>query len=422
MADTTTQTPESGRLGEPKSSGTGVSLERAPARRSRKARVRIVLAMVGLAVVAVLVLLYRHFAAWESTDDAQIDGYIYPVSPRVSGYVTRVTVDDNQYVEAGTVLVRLDAKDYEVALANAKATLANDQASAAALLTNVPITSVNTSSQLSSAQADVENAKAGLIAAQRQFDGAQASLGQAEANDLKAQDDVSRYKPLAAKDEIPQHQYTQAVESQKATAAAVQAARASAAAAEQVVSQARARVAQAQAQLQYAQTRPQQISVQRSRAQAAEAETQRATATFEQAQLNLQYTTIVAPVSGIVGQRSVQPGQNVSSGQQLMTIVPLDSQNIWVTANFKETQLKHMRSGQPVKIAVDTYDRTYDGHVLSIAGASGARYSLLPPENATGNYVKVVQRIPVKIMIEKGQDPEHLLRPGMSVEPNVNVK
>jgi membrane fusion protein (multidrug efflux system) len=261
-----------------------------------------------------------------------------------------------------------------------------------------------------------------LVFAQRGFDAAQASLRQAEANDLKAQDDVTRYKPLAEKDEIPQQQYTQAVDSQKATAAAVEAARASAAAAEQSVSQARTRIAQAEAALQYAQTQPQQISVQRSRAQAADAESQRADAVLQQAQLNLQYTTIVAPVSGIVGQRSVQPGQNVTPGQQMMTVVPLDSQNIWVTANFKETQLKHMRAGQHVKISIDTYGRKYDGHVLNIAGASGARYSLLPPENATGNYVKVVQRIPVKIVFEKGQDPEHLLRIGMSVEPNVNVK
>jgi membrane fusion protein (multidrug efflux system) len=383
---------------------------------------RILLVALALAIVAISIPLYRYYTAWESTDDAQIDGYVYPVSARVSGYVTRVTVDDNQRVEAGTVLVQLDPKDYAVTVANAKATLANDQASAAALLTNVPITSVNTSSQLSSAQADVENAQAGLVAAQRVFDAAQASLRQAEANDLKAQDDVNRYKPLAAKDEIPQQRYTQAVESEKATAAAVEAARASAAAAEQAVTQARAKLAQAQAQLQYAQTRPQQISVQRSRAQAAEAETQRATAALEQAQLNLQYTTIVAPVSGIVGQRSVHPGQNVSPGQQLMTIVPLDSQNIWVTANFKETQMKYMRPGQPVKISVDTYGRDYDGRVLNIAGASGARYSLLPPENATGNYVKVVQRIPVKILFEKGQDPQHPLRPGMSVEPKVRVK
>jgi membrane fusion protein (multidrug efflux system) len=378
--------------------------------------------VLGLALIAASVPAYRHFAAWESTDDAEVDGYIYPISARVSGYVTRVTVDDNQYVEAGTVLAQLDPEDYRVALANARATLVNDQASAAALVTGVPLTSVNTSSQLSGAHADVANAEAGLEAAQRQFDGAQASLRQAEANDLKAQDDVTRYKPLAAKDEVPQQLYTQAVDTQKATAAAVEAGRASAAAAEQAVAQARAKLAQVQAQLQYAETRPQQISVQRSRAQAAEAETDRATAAFVQAQLNLEYTTIVAPVSGVVGQRSVQPGQNVSPGQQLMTIVPLDSQNIWVTANFKETQLKYMRPGQPVRISVDTYGRTYDGRVLNIAGASGARFSLLPPENATGNYVKVVQRIPVKIVFEKGQDPQHLLRPGMSVEPNVRVK
>jgi len=421
MADTVTQTPETVRLEETKATGTGVGPGRPPARRAKRGK-KILLVVLGLALVAISVPLYRYYIARESTDDAQIDGYIYPVSSRVSGYVTRVTVDDNQYVQAGTVLVQLDPKDYEVAVANAKATLANDQASAAVQVTNVPLTSVNTSSSLSSAQADVENARAGLAAAQRQFDATQASLRQAEANDLKAQDDVNRYKPLAAKDEIPQQQYTQAAHSQEATAAAVEAARASAAAAEQAVTQARARIAQAQAQLQYAETRPQQIAVQRSRAQAAEAQIQQATAVFEQAQLNLQYTTIVAPVSGVVGQRSAQVGQNVSPGQQLMTVVPLGSENIWVTANFKETQLTYMRPGQPAKISVDTYGRTYDGHVLNIAGASGARYSLLPPENATGNYVKVVQRIPVKIVLEKGQDAEHLLRPGMSVEPNVKVR
>jgi len=376
----------------------------------------------ALVLIGVSIPLYRHIVAWESTDDAQIDGYIYPVSSRVSGYVTRVTVDDNQYVEAGTVLAQLDPKDYEVAVANAKATLANNKASAAAQVTNVPLITVNTSSSLATAQADVENAKAGLSATEQQFAAAQASLRQAEANDLKAQDDVARYKPLAAKDEIPQQQYTTAVDTQKATAAAVEAARASAAAAEQSVTQARSKLAQAQAELQYAETRPQQISVQRSKAQAAEAQTQQAASALDQAQLNLQYTTIVAPIGGIVGQRSAQPGQNVSPGQQLMTIVPLDSQNIWVTANFKETQLKYMRPGQPVKISVDSYDREYDGHVLNIAGASGALYSLLPPENATGNYVKVVQRIPVKILFENGQDAQHLLRPGMSVEPRVKVK
>ena len=421
MADTALHVPdqETHRGGVPH--GTGVGPGGPPLRR-RKAPKRILFALLALAVIVSSVLLYRHFAAWESTDDAEIDGYIYPVSSRVAGYVTRVTVDDNQYVEAGTVLVQLDPEDYKVALANARANLVNDQASAASLQTNVPLTSVNTSSQLSGAHADVDNARAGIAAAQQQLDAAQASLREAEANDLKAQDDVNRYKPLAAKDEIPQQRYTQALDTQRATAAAVEAARASAGAAAQAVEQAHARLAQAEAQLQYAETRPQQISVQRSRALAAQAETDRAEALFVQAQLNLEYTTIVAPVSGFVGQRSVQPGQNLTPGQQMMTIVPLDSRNIWVTANFKETQLKYMRPGQPAEISVDTYGRTYKGHVLNIAGASGARFSLLPPENATGNYVKVVQRIPVKITFDQGQDPDHLLRPGMSVEPNVRVK
>lgn len=417
-----TQTPE--RLGrdEPKRSGAArADAARATLRRGQPLT-KIILGVLGVAVIVALASLYRYYTTRESTDDAQIDGYVYPVSARVSGYVLRVTVDDNQYVQAGTVLVQLDPADYEVAEANAKATLANDQASSAASQANVPLTSVNTSSLLSTAQADVESAQAGLAGAEQQFDAAQASLRQAEANDLKAQDDVNRYKPLAAKDEIPQQQYTTAVDTQRATAAAVEAARASAAAAQQTVNQVRTRVAQAQAELQYALTRPQQISLQRSRAQAAEAQAEKSAAALHQARLNLQYTTIVAPVSGIVGQRSVQPGQNVSLGQQLMSIVPLDTQNIWVTANFKETQLKYMRPGQPVRISVDTYGREYDGHVDSIAGASGARYSLLPPENATGNYVKVVQRIPVKIFFEKGQDPQHLLRPGMSVVPRVKVK
>jgi membrane fusion protein, multidrug efflux system len=421
MADTATQIPESTKPVSPAPVGTGVGPGGRPARSSRGMK-PLVIFLILVAVVVTGVLLFRHFAMFESTDDAEIDGYIYPVSSRVSGYVTRVTVDDNQYVEAGTVLAQLDPEDYHVAVANAQAELANDQASADALTTTVPLTSINTSSLLSTAQADVDNARAGLSGAQRQFDASQAAVAQAEANDLKAQDDVNRYKPLAAKDEIPQQRYTQAVDTQAGTAAAVKAARATSAAAEQAVTQASARLEEAQAQLQYAQTRPQQISVQNSRAQAAAAETQKASAILHQAQLNLQYTTIVAPISGIVGQRSVQPGENVSPGQQLMTIVPLDSQNIWVTADFKETQLKYMRPGQPVKISVDTYGRTYDGHVLNIAGASGARFSLLPPENATGNYVKVVQRIPVKIVFDKGQDPEHLLRPGMSVEPEVKVQ
>jgi membrane fusion protein (multidrug efflux system) len=421
MPETTTEIPEKPKTEEPTDRGPGVG----PGRRLKrplKRRTKILLGWGALVVIASGILLYFYFTRYESTDDAQIDGYIYPVSGRVTGYVTTVTVDNNQYVEAGTVLAQLDPKDYEVAVANARATLANDQASAAAQKTNVPVTSVSTSSTLSTAQADLANNNAARAAAQKQFDAAEASLRQAEANDLNAQDNVNRYRPLAAKDEISQQQYTQSVLTQKGTAAAVESARATALAAEQTVTQARAKIAQSQASIRNAETRPQQISIQVSRAQAAQAQAQTAAATLHQAELNLQYTTIIAPRSGLVGQRSVQPGQNVAVGQQMMTIVPLDSQNIWVTANFKETQLKRMRPGQPVRISVDAYGRTYNGHVLSIAGATGSLFSLLPPENATGNYVKVVQRIPVKIVFEKGQDPEHLLRLGMSVVPKVRVK
>jgi membrane fusion protein (multidrug efflux system) len=421
MATTVAEAPVGPRIDAPK--GAVPDVGPAPARRRRWTRKRKgALALAALAVIVAGVLIYRHLAAWQSTDDAQIDGYVYSVSTRVAGHVTRVAVDDNQYVEAGTVLAQLDPRDYEVAVANARAVLANAQANAAASRTNVPITSVNTQAQLSSALADVENATAGLAAAERQVDAARASLREAEANDLKAQDDVIRYQPLAAKDEIPQRQYTQALASEKATAAAAEMERASGAAAVQQVTQARARLAQAQAQVKFAETRPQQVSVQRSHADAADADSEKAAAELQQAQLNLRYTTVVAPVSGIVGQRSAQPGQNVAPGQQLLTIVPLGDQNIWVTANFQETQLKSIRPGQPATVSVDAYGRTYQGHVLSVAGASGSVYSLLPPENATGNYVKVVQRIPVKIVLEKGQDPEHLLRPGMSVTPKVKVR
>lgn len=419
MADIAPPTVEHAGVSGPGSPTVGTG--RYTNRRKRLRRV-VLFSVIGIILAVAAVFLYRYFTSYEDTDDAEIDGYIYPVSARISGYVVRVTVDNNQIVQAGTVLAQLDPKDYDVAVANAKATLANDRSASDAARINVPLTSVNTSSQLSSAQSDVENARAGLAGAERQFDAAQATLREAEANDLKAQDDVTRYKPLAEKDEIPQQQYIQAVDSQKATAAAIEAARASAAAAEQAVTGARTRVAQAEAQLNYAETRPQQISLQQSRAQAADAQAEQAQAVLQQAQLNLQYTTIVAPVSGVVGQRSAQPGQNVSPGQQLMTVVPLDSDNIWVTANFKETQLTYMHPGQLVKISVDTYGRSYDGHVLNIGGATGSRYSLLPPENATGNYVKVVQRIPVKIVFEHGQDPQHLLRVGMSVEPRVKVK
>ncbi|MGB8789877.1 MAG: HlyD family secretion protein [Candidatus Acidiferrales bacterium] len=379
----------------------------------------------GLLIAGILVLLVGGFALWhyfaeyENTDDAEVDGHINPISARVSGYVNKVNVDDNQYVEAGTVLVEIDPKDYQVAVVKAKADLASAEASAAAAGQNVPITSLNTSSQIESAQADVENAKAAIAGAQQQFDAAKAQLDQAQANDVKAQSDLERYKQLVAKQEISQQQYDQAVAAARGSAAGVTAARASASAAEQGVHQTQSRLLQAEAALREAGTAPQQMAVSKANFSSADAGVTQKQAALEQAELNLQYCTIVAPVAGVVN-KNVEIGMNVQPGQQLLSIVPLD--DVWVTADFKETQLKYMRPGQPAEISVDAFGRTYKGKVDSIAGASGSRFSLLPPENATGNFVKVVQRVPVKIVLDPGQNSDHLLRPGMSVEPKVKVK
>ncbi|MFZ3214638.1 MAG: HlyD family secretion protein [Candidatus Acidiferrales bacterium] len=362
---------------------------------------------------------YRYFSTYESTDDAEVDGHLMPLSARISGYIIKVNVDDNQYVTAGTVLAEIDPRDYQVALDQAKASLADAQATADALNLNVPITSVSTSSQVSSTGADVENARAGISVAQDQFTAAKAQLEQAQANDVKAQNDLHRYKQLVDKQEISQQLYDQAVAAAKANAAAVAAAHASATAANQQVIQARSRLAQADANYRNAQTGPRQVASTRARALSADAAVQQKQAALEQAQLNLQYTKIIAPVDGVVS-KNAEVGMNVQSGQQLFSIVPLN--DVWITANYKETQLKYMRPGQPAEIKVDADGRTYQGHVDSIANSSGARTSLLPPENATGNYVKVVQRIPVKIVLEPGQNSDRQLRLGMSVEPKVKVK
>ena len=374
----------------------------------------------AIVIVVAGFFLWRYFTSYESTDDAQIDGHLNSISARVSGHVIKLLVDDNQYVAAGTPLVQIDPKDYQVALDRAQAYYADSLATAQAAQVNVPLTNVNTTSQEKSAQADVENARAGIAAARQQYDAANAQLAQAEANNVKAQNDLVRYKQLVDKQEISQQQYDQAVATAKAGAAAVDASRAGAAAAQQQVTQAQSRLVQAQANLRAAQTVPQQMAVTRSKAQSAEAQADRYKAELEQAQLNLQYTTISAPVSGYVTQRSVEVGQNVSVGQELMKIINLD--DIWVTANFKETQLRQMKVGQPATIAVDATGKEYKGHVQSIAGASGSITSLLPPENATGNYVKVVQRIPIKIIFDAGETREHVLRPGMSAEPKVWIR
>ncbi len=377
-------------------------------------------------VIAVIVLLivgffvYRHVSSYESTDDAQVDGHVNSVSARVSGHVIKLNVEDNQYVQAGTVLVEIDPADYQVAYERAKADFEDAQATALAAGVTVPITSVNTTSQVSASEADVNSARAGIQVARQQFEAAKAQLQEAEANNVKAQNDLIRYKQLVDKQEISQQQYDQATAASKASAATVEAARASADAADQQVTQAQGKLTQAQANLSSANTAPRQLQVIRAKAASALAQAQQKKADLDQAQLNLQYTKIVAPVNGIVSNRTVEVGQNVAPGQELMKVINLD--DVWITANFKETQLRKMRVGQRVTIDVDANGKDYNGKVDSIAGASGARFSLLPPENATGNYVKVVQRIPVKIVLDPGSNKDHVLRPGMSVDPKVWIK
>ena len=389
------------------------------ARRNPSRRRNILILVVILVVVVGGVFLWRYLSSYESTDDAQADVHLYPVSARVSGYVVKVDVDDNQWVEKGTVLVEIDPKDYEVAVAQAQANLANAEATARSLNITVPVTSVNSSSQLTVTASGIDDANAGVIASQRQLNAAQSQVEVAEANDVKAQDDLRRYKMLVDKREVSQQIYDQALAAARSSTATVAAARDSEAAAQQFVRQARTRLAQADANHKYAETGPQQVSSTRARAQAAIADVEEKRALLEQAQLNLGYTKIVAPVTGEVN-KTVVVGMNVQDGQQLLTVVPLDQ--VWVTANFKETQLRHMQVGQKAEIHIDSSGRTLKGHVDSIAGATGPLFSLLPPENATGNYVKIVQRIPVKIVLEPGENKDRRLRPGMNVVPDVYLQ
>ena len=381
-------------------------------------RIALIIGAVVLLLVAFFV--YRYVSSYESTDDAQVDGHINSVSARITGHVVKLNVNDNQYVQAGMVLVEIDPTDYQVAYERAKADFEDAQAAAAAAGVNVPITSVSTTSQVSFSEADVAAARAGVAGARQQFSAAKAQLDQAEANNVKAQNDLGRYKQLVDKQEISQQQYDQAVAAARADEAAVQAARSLADAAQSQVTEAQGKLAQSEANWRNAQTAPKQMQVIRSRAASAEAEALRKKADLDQARLNLEYTKIVAPVAGVVSDRTVEVGQNVAPGQELMKVIPLN--DVWITANFKETQLRDMKVGQPVTVEVDANGRKYRGKVDSIAGASGARFSLLPPENATGNYVKVVQRIPVKLVLDPGENKDQSLRPGMSVTPKVWIR
>ncbi len=396
---------------------------------------------VRLAAAAVLLLIAGGIVwLWlrpgrEWTDDAQVDARVSQIAARVGGTVVRVAVDDNQRVELDAVLVELDPRDYQVAVDKARAELADAEASALAARSNVPITTATATSGITTAKGGVSQAVAAVAAAEKEVEAAharlkanEARLREVEANAAKAARDVERLRGLLSKDEISQQQFDATVAAAEAQKAATDSARSQVAeadagirVAESRLAQARAAEQRAHADLQSAQTAPQQVAAIKARASSADAHVQQARATLAQAELNLQYTTVKAPIRGIVSKRGLNVGQVVQPGQPLLAIVAIDE--VWVTANFKETQLKNMRPGQRAVIDVDAYGgREFTGRVDSIAGATGARFSLLPPENATGNFVKVVQRVPVKIVLDPGQNPEHLLRPGMSVVPTVYTK
>ena len=408
-----------------------------PAERSsftRSTPFRAVAGVVLLAVIGVSTWLWTT-RGQEQTDDAQVDAHVTPIAARVGGVIAKVAVVDNQVVEQGAVLVELDPRDYQVAVDKARAELADAEASAIAAQSNVPITSTTAASTIGSAQGSIDQARSAIDSAARAVDvararlgGAQARLREAEANATRSARDVERLRGLLAKDEVSQQQFDAAVALADAQRAATETARAQIAEAEAGVRMsesqqglAAAGEAQAKAAFEGAQTVPEQVTAMRAKASSAQAHVEQAKATLAQAELNLQYVVVKAPVRGVVSRKSINPGQVVQSGQPLMAIVQND--DVWITANFKETQLEKVRAGQRVTIEVDAYGgKTFNAHVDSIAAATGARFSLLPPENATGNFVKVVQRVPVKILLEEGQDPERLLRPGMSVTPTVYTR
>ncbi|MGC2659367.1 MAG: HlyD family secretion protein [Bryobacteraceae bacterium] len=399
----------------------------------RKRRVRfIVLAVLVIAAIAAIPI-YSYYSVRESTDDAEVDGHIIPISPRINGTIVKVLVNDNQQVKKDQDLVWLDPADYQVAYDQAKAQLASAQATTAESKVNVPLTNINTSSSVRSeltvaqqGEAAVSSAQQAVSAAEAHLVSAQGTLAEKRANLVKAEKDLARMKDLVDKDEISRQEYDGAVAARDANKADVDSAAADVVEAQHSLDQSKTQVVQAKARLaqnlveehQAEEVAPRQVEVSEARHEQALAAVKQREADIEQAQLNLNYTIIKAPIDARVSRKTAEPGMQVSPGQQIMALVPLS--DIWITANYKETQLRSMRVGQAVDIEVDTFGgKKFHGHIDSIAAASGARFSLLPPENATGNYVKVVQRVPVKIRLDRGEDPDHTLLPGMSVTPTV---
>ncbi len=380
--------------------------------------------IIGVVVLIVIgvALYWWHSTYYQSTDDAQVDGDLVQISTRTKGYVIKVDVEDNQRVEKGQVLVEIDPSDAQATLDKAEAALATAKANYEAALANVPITTTSTGATLSSAGADVRAALSTIAQSEKQLDATQAQVLSAEADNTKAQLDLKRFTPLVQRDVISREQYDAVVATAASKKAQLAAAEANLQGAHDQVRVANDRLAASRANFSSARTGPKQVQAQRAKADAAAAEVQEAEAALETDRLNLSYTKLIAPDSGIVNKKTVQVGQNVSAGQTLMTLIPLT--NIWITANFKETQLDNMRVGQAATFTVDAYGgRTYHAKVTQIGGATGSMLSLFPPENATGNYVKVVQRIPVRLdLTDPKEDNDRLLRPGMSVEPSVRVK
>ncbi len=387
----------------------------------------IIIGVVAVLVVGALLFWWRS-TFYEDTDDAQINGHLIQISSRIAGQVIKVYVDENQEVKAGDPICDLDPKDFQVAVMQDEANLQAAEAAFESAKVNVPITGISTGSNLRSTSSDVEGSEAQVAASRQQLAGAIAQIAQADANYTKAKLDLERYKPLVEKDVISKQQFDQAVATADADKAALDNAKANEATARAQVRVAEEKVKTAQAQHENALSAPQQIAAQKAKADQAAAQVEQARAQLEQAKLNLSYTKIIAPEAGIITRKSVEINQNVSVGQNLMTLVSLD--DIWITANFKETQLREMKAGQTGEISVDAYGgRKYDVRVTQIGGATGSVLSLFPPENATGNYVKVVQRVPVRLDLydpkaadPKNENKDHLLRPGLSVEPKIRVK
>ena len=382
----------------------------------------ILLGVIGSVTVCIMgFFLVLYLNSYESTDDAQVDGHLNAVSSRINGTVTKVYVEDNQTVTAGQLLVELDPRDYLTVLDQAKASYAAADAQLAGENPNVPITRTANQTTIASGSVDVQAAQSGVVAAEQQYQAKLAELRQAEANNLKAQTDVLRYRPLAEKEEISREQFDSVVAAAKTQAAGVEAAQANSKAAQKAIDQSRDQLKQASTRLEQSNVNaPRNVAIQQAAVQAREAALKSSQAQVQQAELNLSYTKVYAPVAGIVGQKSAEIGQRLETGQQLLSIS--QTEDIWITANFKETQLRKMRPGQAADISADAFGKKYHGYVESMPGATGAITSLLPPENATGNYVKVVQRLPVRIRLKQGEDAQHLLRPGMSVEPKVWLK